>query len=130
MLEHHKEKLIGKKEFLSRQIKYIGFSMIILACSLGIGTAGYHIYGKLAWIDALLNASMILTGMGPGDHLDTDGTKLFAAFYALFSGVAFLSFVGVLFAPIYDWFLHRFHFIWMMIIRRINKTRPSFNTRK
>lgn len=108
-MEHHKENLIGKKEFFGRQIKYIGFSMIILVCSLGIGTAGYHIYGKLPLMDSFLNASMILTGMGPVDHLDSDGAKLFASLYALFSGVAFLSFVGVLFAPVYHRFLHRFH---------------------
>ncbi len=83
--------------------------MIILAFSLGIGTVGYHIYARLPWIDSLLNASMILTGMGPVDHLDSDSAKLFAAFYALFSGVAFLTFVGVLFAPIYHRFLHKFH---------------------
>jgi hypothetical protein len=109
MFEHHTTGLISRKEFISRQIKYLGFSAIILFCSIGIGTAGYHIYGKLSWIDSFLNASMILTGMGPVDHLDTNSGKLFAAFYALFSGVAFLTFVGVLFAPIYHRFLHRFH---------------------
>ena len=109
MFEHHKKALISRKEFIARQIKYLGFSAIILGCSIGIGTAGYHIYGKLAWIDSFLNASMILTGMGPVDHLDTNSGKLFAASYALFSGVAFLTFVGVLFAPIYHRFLHRFH---------------------
>jgi hypothetical protein len=109
MFEHHKNELISRKEFARRQIRYLGFSMIILAFSLGIGTMGYHVYGKLPWIDSFLNASMILTGMGPVDHLDADSAKLFAAFYALFSGVAFLTFVGVLFAPIYHRFLHKFH---------------------
>jgi hypothetical protein len=109
MFEHHKKGLISRKEFISRQIKYLGFSAIILVCSIGFGTAGYHIYGGLSWIDSFLNASMILTGMGPVDHLDTNSGKLFSAFYALFSGVAFLTFVGVLFAPIYHRFLHRFH---------------------
>ena len=109
MFEHHKKELISRKEFIARQIKYLGFSTIILGFSIGIGTAGYHIYGKLTWIDSFLNASMILTGMGPVDHIDMNSGKLFAAFYALFSGVAFLTFVGVLFAPIYHRFLHRFH---------------------
>jgi len=109
MFEDHKKKLISRKEFIDRQIRYAGFSVMILAGSLGIGTAGYHMCGKLSWIDSFLNASMILTGMGPVDHLDTNGGKLFAAFYALFSGVAFLTFAGVLFAPIYHRFLHRFH---------------------
>lgn len=109
MLEHHKKPLLSRKEFISRQIKYICFSFIILLFSIGIGVIGYHFFGKLSWIDSFLNASMILTGMGPVDHLETDGGKIFAAFYALFSGVAFLTFVAVLFAPIYHRFLHKFH---------------------
>lgn len=83
--------------------------MLILAFSLGIGTAGYQVFGHLTSIDAFLNASMILTGMGPVDHLDTTEGKLFAAFYALFSGISFLTFVGVLFAPAYHRFLHKLH---------------------
>jgi len=109
MFEHHKKELLSKKEFINRQIKYMGFSLLILICSIGIGTAGYRVYGKLSWLDSFLNASMILTGMGPVDHIETNSGKLFAAFYALFSGVAFLTFVGVLFAPVYHRFLHRFH---------------------
>lgn len=70
---------------------------------------GYHFGGELSWIDAFLNASMILTGMGPVDHLNTAAGKLFAAFYALFSGISFLTFVAVLFAPIYHRFLHKLH---------------------
>lgn len=109
MFEHHRRPLLSRSEFVSRQIRYLSFSMMILTFSIGIGTAGYHFFGKLSWIDSFLNASMILTGMGPVDHLETNNGKLFAAFYALFSGVAFLSFVAVLFAPIYHRFLHRFH---------------------
>ncbi len=107
--EHHKKPLLSRKEFLRRQFRYTGFSLIILAVSLGIGTAGYHAYGQLAWIDSFLNASMILTGMGPVDHLESTGGKLFASFYALFSGISFLTFVGVLFAPVYHRFLHKLH---------------------
>jgi hypothetical protein len=110
MFENHKSKLITKKEFISRQIKFMGLAAIILVLSIGIGMVGYHNFGELPWIDAFLNAAMILTGMGPIDHLKTDSAKLFAAFYALYSGVAFLTFVGVLFAPIYHRFLHKFHF--------------------
>ena len=110
MLEHHKKPLISRREFLSRQLRNLSFSLLILIFSIGIGVAGYHVFGKLSWIDSFLNASMILTGMGPVDHLDTDAGKLFASFYALFSGVAFLTFVAVLFAPIYHRFLHKFHF--------------------
>jgi hypothetical protein len=107
--EHHKKPLLSRKEFLRRQVRYTCFSLIILTVSIGIGTEGYHAYGKLAWIDSFLNASMILTGMGPVDHLGTTEGKLFAAFYALFAGISFLTFVGVLFAPVYHRFLHKLH---------------------
>jgi len=108
-MEHHKKPLLSKSEFARRQTRYALFALVILAFSLGLGTAGYHVYGALPWLDSFLNASMILTGMGPVDKLDTDAGKLFASFYAIFSGVAFLTFVGVLFGPIYHRFLHRFH---------------------
>ncbi len=83
--------------------------MLILLFSIGIGILGYHHYGNLSWIDSLLNASMILTGMGPVDKMETQSGKIFSAFYALFSGISFLTFVGVLFAPVYHRFLHKFH---------------------
>lgn len=109
MFEHRQRPLITRKEFVSRQLWYAGFSSVILISSIGIGTAGYHFFGRLPWIDSFLNAAMILTGMGPVDHLDTKAGKMFAAFYALFSGISFLTFVAVLFAPIYHRFLHKFH---------------------
>ena len=109
MFEHHKEPLQPRKEFVSRQMQYLAFALLILLASLGVGTVGYHILGNLIWLDAFLNASMILTGMGPVDKLETDGGKFFSALYAIFSGVAFLTFVGVLFAPVYHRFLHKFH---------------------
>jgi hypothetical protein len=109
MLEHHRKPLLNRREFLARQFKYLCFSLAILLLSLGIGILGYHIFGGLSWIDSLLNAAMILTGMGPVDHLETTAGKLFSSFYALFSGVAFLTFAAVLFAPVYHRFLHKFH---------------------
>ena len=107
--EHHKKPLLSRREFLKRQLSYALFSLVILFFSLGIGTAGYHWFGNLPLIDAFLNASMILTGMGPVDHLETARGKFFAACYALFSGISFLTFVGVLFAPLYHRFLHKLH---------------------
>ncbi len=109
MLEHHRKPLISRKEFVSRQIRYAGFSLIILVFSIGIGILGYHFFGGLPWVDSFLNASMILTGMGPVDHLNSSEGKLFSAFYALFSGISFLTFIAVLFAPIYHRFLHKLH---------------------
>lgn len=85
----------------------IGSGVVLF--SLGLGTAGYHSFVGLPWLDALLNAAMILTGMGPVDPLTTTGAKLFAVSYALFSGVVFLTLVAVLFAPVAHRFLHRFH---------------------
>ena len=109
MFEHHKEPLQSRKKFIFRQIQYLVFALWMLFVSLGIGTVGYHLLGNINWLDAFLNASMILTGMGPVDKMETDGGKIFSALYALFSGVAFLTFVGVLFAPVYHRFLHKFH---------------------
>jgi hypothetical protein len=107
--EHHKKPLLPRKEFIQRQVRYGEFALIILLFSVGFGTAGYHGLGKLPWIDAFLNACMILAGMGPVDHLEASAGKLFAAFYALFSGISFITFVGVLFAPVYHRFLHKLH---------------------
>jgi hypothetical protein len=109
VFEHHRKPLLSRKDFFRRQLLYSGFSLIVLIFSIGIGTIGYHFWGELSWIDSFLNASMILTGMGPVDHLMTYKGKFFAAFYALFSGISFLTFVAVLFSPIYHRFLHKLH---------------------
>ena len=81
----------------------------IVSGALGLGVYGYHHFGGLSWLDALLNASMILSGMGPVNELRTTAAKLFASFYALFSGVAFITTAGVLFAPVIHRFFHKFH---------------------
>ena len=80
-----------------------------MALSLAVGTAGYHWTAGLGWVDSELNAAMILTGMGPVSPLVTTSAKLFASAYALFSGVAFLTSVALIFAPVLHRFLHRFH---------------------
>ena len=76
---------------------------------VGIGVLGYHWLARLSWIDSLLNASMILGGMGPVDPLKSDAAKIFASCYALFSGLAFIGIVSVLLAPFVHRMLHRFH---------------------
>lgn len=107
MFEHYyKQPVISNFRFYRRVLYYFCFSLVILLGSLLIGVLGYHYFAELEWIDALLNASMILTGMGPTHPLTTISGKLFASFYALFSGLAFLSMQTILLAPIIHRFLH------------------------
>lgn len=94
---------------MRRVARHGGVSLLIIALSLAIGTAGYRACAGLGWIDALLNASMILTGMGPVNILTTDGAKLFASFYALYSGIVFLAATGLFFAPFLHRVLHKLH---------------------
>src|SRR6202142_1390704 len=107
--EHHKEPLASTGEFLRRMARFASLAVGIILVSLGIGIVGYHYLEGLSWIDSLLNASMILGGMGPVNPLTTTGGKLFASFYALFSGIVFLVAVGLLLAPIIHRMLHQFH---------------------
>jgi hypothetical protein len=109
MYEHHKEPVLARDQFLRRVSRHGGASALIILLSLGIGTAGYHVFAGLAWVDSLLNASMILTGMGPVNTLTSDAAKLFATFYALYSGIVFLAATGVFFAPFLHRVLHRMH---------------------
>jgi hypothetical protein len=109
MYEHRRMPLATRQEFAVRLARNAGIAAMAAAASLGIGTLGYHAFEGMPWIDALLNASMILNGMGPVDPLHTVGGKLFATFYAMYSGVAFLTIVAVLLAPIIHRGLHRFH---------------------
>jgi hypothetical protein len=101
--------LPSRGAFLARFAQGLALGGGIVAASLGGGVLGYHGLAGLPWIDALLNAAMILTGMGPVDAITTTRGKLFATCYALFSGIAFLSVVAVVFAPVVQRFLHRFH---------------------
>jgi hypothetical protein len=109
MFEHRRSPLLPAHRFAGRLATFGLLSTLIVACALAIGAVGYHAIAGLAWIDALLNAAMILTGMGPVDRMLTPGAKLFATAYALFSGVAFVSTVAVLFAPILHRFFHHLH---------------------
>jgi hypothetical protein len=107
--EHRKHPLANRRTFLKRMAGYLLVSAGIILVSLGFGILGYHFLERLSWIDALLNASMILGGMGPVAPLETVGGKLFASFYALFSGLILLVAAGVLIAPVFHRFLHHFH---------------------
>jgi hypothetical protein len=88
-----------------------GLAAVVLLVSLGIGMAGYHGLGPMPWVDAFVNAAMLLGGMGPVASLETahDDLKLFAGLYALYCGVVFIATVGLVLAPIGTHVLHRFH---------------------
>jgi hypothetical protein len=107
--EHHRKPVLPRDQFLRRVARHGGVSVLIIAVSLGIGMVGYHAFADLGWVDALLNASMILTGMGPVAVLTTDEAKLFASCYALYSGIVFLAATGVLAAPFLHRILHMLH---------------------
>lgn len=109
MFERKSDKLVPIAVFARRMIITFFILLSVLTVALGIGIIGYHEFANLSWIDSILNASMILTGMGPVDRMTTDSSKLFSSFYALFSGVVFLSSVGLLLAPIFHRILHKFH---------------------
>ncbi len=107
--ERHTEPLLPFKHFLPRAIKHFFLGLSVIIISLLCGIFGYHYIEGMSWIDSLLNASMILGGMGPIGELKTFGGKLFASIYALFSGIVFLITVGIIIAPAVHRFLHQFH---------------------
>jgi hypothetical protein len=109
MYEHRHKPLLSRGAFLRRLGRHTSVSFGIIAGSLAVGISGYHFLEHLSWIDALLNAAMILGGMGPVSELRTTAGKLFASFYALYSGLIVLVAAGVIFAPLFHRFLHRFH---------------------
>ena len=109
VFEHRSSRLLPKPQFVHRLARSALVAAMILVVSLLVGMAGYHWFEHMPWIDAFANAAMILSGMGPLRPLETDGGKIFAGIYALYSGLALLGVAGVIFAPALHRFLHRFH---------------------
>jgi len=109
MFENHKQPLISKRAFIQRVGRFAFAAFLLVAVAWLIGILGYRQLEGLSWIDSILNSAMILGGMGPVNELHTTAGKLFASFYALFSGIVFLISVGVLLAPILHRLLHQFH---------------------
>lgn len=109
VFEHRSKPLMPKRRFVARQLRFALMALAIVAISLAIGVWGYMRFARLGLVDAFLNASMILGGMGPVDLLSNDKAKWFASLYALYSGIALLTTVAVLLAPLVHRMLHALH---------------------
>jgi hypothetical protein len=109
MYEHRSQPLLPRHLYIRRLARHVLVGLLVIFASLSIGVAGYHFTEGFPWLDSLLNASMILGGMGPVNELHTNGGKLFASFYSLFSGIVFLASAAILIAPVAHRFLHRLH---------------------
>lgn len=109
MFEPRQTSLAPLPVFAWRMAKFLGFAMLLALVALAIGILGYHYIAQMSWVDSLLNASMILAGMGPMGDLPSDAAKIFASAYALFSGLVFISVMGIVLAPAAHRALHLFH---------------------
>ena len=109
MFESRKKPLLPRPAFYARVARSLALALAIVLVALGLGMAGYHFFEDLPWLDAFLNAAMILSGMGPVAVIQTAGGKLFAGCYALFSGLALITTLAVIIAPLFHRFLHKFH---------------------
>src|SRR5580704_7741929 len=109
MFESRNKHLLPRKDYYRRIAHHALLGTMVIIVSLGIGMMGYHLLEKMSWVDAFVNAAMILSGMGPVSTLQTDGGKIFAGCYALFSGIALITILGIIFAPVIRRFLHKYH---------------------
>ncbi len=107
--EHRTEPLLPIRKYYRRLLRSFLLGIGIIVVSLAAGMTGYHMLEGLSWIDAFVNAAMLLSGMGPLAQPQTDAGKIFAGLYALYSGLAVLIIAGIIFAPAIHRFLHRFH---------------------
>jgi hypothetical protein len=109
MYENRRQRVLTRAEFAWRVIGHFGYAILAAVIALAAGMLGYHFIAGQNWVDSLLNASMILGGMGPVDPLKTDAAKIFASFYALFSGLVFIGLLGILLAPFIHRVMHKLH---------------------
>lgn len=109
MIGHNIKPLPPLHKFMLRMVRSLSFGLLFIIVALGVGMVGYHSFETMSWTDAYVNASMILSGMGPVSPLVTTGGKIFAGTYALFSGLAFILIMGIIFSPIIIRFFHKFH---------------------
>jgi hypothetical protein len=109
MFERKQEKLAPISVFVRRMAASVVMAAVLIAITLSIGITGYHLFAGFDWVDSLLEASMILGGMGPINPLTTTGAKIFASGFALFSGLIFIAVMGIVLAPATHRMLHKFH---------------------
>ena len=109
MYEHKKQKLAPISTFYQRVLKNIMIAIFVLGVCLLIGIVGYHYTSDASWLDSLHNSSMILSGMGPVIEINTVSGKIFSSFYALFSGIVFITNIGIILAPAIHRMYHRLH---------------------
>lgn len=99
----------AKRLFITRLVRNLALGLSLVIASLLLGMVGYHHYEKMNWVDAYVNAAMILSGMGPVSPMQTEAGKIFAGTYALFSGILFLVSIGIVIAPLFHHFFHKLH---------------------
>lgn len=109
MFEHHRQPLAPVPVFVKRMAVCLAIALGLLVAAIFIGMVGYREFAGLDWVDAFLNAAMILTGMGPVSPLISTTAKLFAGIYAIFSGLVFLTMMGIVLAPVLHRVMHKFH---------------------
>jgi len=109
MYEHKTQPLASTKKFYNRIAVNLLWASVFLCICLLIGILGYHYFAHIGWLDSLHNAAMILSGMGPVVTIENTAGKWFSAFYAIFSGVAFITNIGFLLAPVAHRFFHKLH---------------------
>ena len=124
MFEHHHARLASPEVFHRRLLTSGFVGLIMVAISLAVGMAGYAAFEDLGFVDSFLNASMILSGMGPLHNPQSTGGKLFAGFYALYSGFAVLAIAAIMFTPVVHRLMHRFHLEEMAASDAAQPTKP------
>lgn len=109
VFEHRRQPVLPVARFRMRLAKSGALALSLVAVSLAIGVVGYRVTENMPWIDAFLNASMLMGGMGPVGELKEDAAKLFASFFALYAGLIFIVAAGVILAPLIHRMLHKLH---------------------
>ncbi|MBI3440546.1 MAG: hypothetical protein HY052_01875 [Proteobacteria bacterium] len=109
MYEHYSQPVLSRAKWILRLVASMRRALVVIGIALLAGVVGYHVLGQLSWVDSLLEASMILSGMGPVAPLQNDAVKIFASLYALMSGFVLLASASIVMAPVLHRFLHHFH---------------------